>query len=144
MGAGHLDKHLIASIQLIAVMAKWLTSLVLIAALGGSALSGMPLHASERACNMAGMMDCCAVARAQDDVPEVSAARLCCTINCPQPGTTPTNSFQRSAPLLVIALHPATIQPPLAVPGSRLYSNSSQNYLHNSQPTYIRHLALLI
>jgi hypothetical protein len=130
------------------MMAKWLTSLVLITVIAGSALAGMPLHSGEQECTMSGMsgsMDCCALAHMQGDTPEISGARLCCAVNCPQSGTTePGGSFQRTSPLVIIAQHPATIQPPPAIPASKFGYQPAQDHLPNSQPTYIRHLALLI
>jgi hypothetical protein len=129
------------------MMAKWLTSLALITVIAGSALAGMPLHSGEQECTMSGMsssMDCCALAHMQGDTPEISGARLCCAVNCPQSGTTgPGSSIQRTSPL-VIAPHPATIQPPPAIPASKLGYYPAQDHPPNSLPTYIRHLALLI
>jgi hypothetical protein len=133
------------------MMTKWLTSLVLLLAIAGSTLAGMPLHSGEQECSMSGMsgmsggMDCCAVAHMQSDTPEVSAARLCCAVNCPQSGTTaPGGSLQRISSVVIIAPHPATIQPPPPLPASKPGYHPAQDYLPNSQPTYIRHLALLI
>lgn len=129
-------------------MAKWLTSMALIALLGGSAVAGMPLHSGEQECNLPGMtggMDCCAKARKQAATPEVTTARLCCAFNCPSSGTTPqTYSAQRSSPLLIIVQHPATVRSAFVIPNLRLRFDPAQDYLQNPQPTYIRHLALLI
>jgi hypothetical protein len=129
-------------------MAKWLTSLALIVALGGSVLAGMPLHSDEQECTMSGMngdMDCCAKARKQDATPEVTTAQLCCAVNCPSSGTTPpTSSVQRTPILAIVAQHPAIIQSPFVVPSLRLRTDSTQDHPQNSKPTYIRHLALLI
>jgi hypothetical protein len=129
-------------------MAKWLTSLALIVALGGGVLAGMPLHSEGQECAMSGMgshMDCCAKAHKQAATPEVTAARLCCAFNCPSSGTTPpSSSVQRVSPLSVIAQHPAAVQSPLVIPTLRPRLDAAQDHLQNSQPTYIRHLALLI
>jgi hypothetical protein len=129
-------------------MSKWLTSLTLIALLGGNAIAGMPLHSGEQECNMPGMtggMDCCAKAQKQVATPEVTTARLCCAFNCPSSGTTPqTYSAQRSSQLLIIAEHPATVRSPSVIPILRPRFDPAQDHLQNSQPTYIRHLALLI
>lgn len=126
-------------------MTKWLTAFFLLAVITGSAASGMPLHAGEKECVMAGMMDCCAKARMKADQPEVSAARLCCALNCTEPGTTiPGGSYQAS-PQLVIALHGALVPPPASLSGQappRAYS--PPGLTRHSHPAYIRHLALLI
>jgi hypothetical protein len=127
-------------------MTKWLTSLVMIAVLGG-VLAGMPLHADKQECGMGGMnsqMDCCATALTQGDAPEVMAARLCCALDCSQSGpTAPTNTV-RCSPLAIILLHPAALQPRPALPTPRLPAEAARGLLTDSQPTYIRHLALLI
>ena len=129
-------------------MTKWLTSLALLVALGGGVLAGVPLHSGEQECNMPGMsgdMDCCAKARKQAATLEVIAARLCCAVNCPSSGTTPpADSAQRTPPLAVVAQHPAAARSPFVIPSTRPRSDSAQGNLEDSQPTYIRHLALLI
>ena len=129
-------------------MTKWLTSLALLVALGGGVLAGVPLHSGEQECNMPGMkggMDCCAKARQRAATPEVTAARLCCAVNCSSSGTTPPEgSARRTPPLDVVARHPAAVRPPFVIPSSRPRSDSAQSHPEDSQPTYIRHLALLI
>ncbi len=130
-------------------MAKWLTSLILVAVLGGSAVAGMPLHSNEQGCNMPGMIgdaDCCAKARAQGATPEVTAARLCCAVYCPSSGTPPPSSLVlRVTPPAAIAPHPAAIQTSLVPPGSMLrFESAQEDHPQYSRPAYIRHLALLI
>jgi len=128
------------------MMTKWLTSFVLIAAIGGSAFAGVPLHTKEQACSMTGMMDCCRMAHAQTNTPQVAAARLCCALNCETPGTTTPTTLhtQRVISLLAIAIHPATLlRAPLTPARPARYPGSLPDH-PNSQPTYIRHLALLI
>jgi hypothetical protein len=130
-------------------MTKWATSLVLILALGASVLAGTPLHAGDHECAMKGMggtMDCCQAARGQGSEAEVTAARLCCAVNCPQSGTTAPTGTQlpRISTLLAAALHPALAQPPISIPLSGLRSSWAHSPPQNSNPAYIRHLALLI
>ncbi len=129
-------------------MTKWLTSLVLVLVLGASALAGMPLHANERECSMSDMvgeMDCCAAAHQRGETPQISAARLCCAVNCPEQGTTtPTGSLQPNSSLLIIATHPAVAPQSFVVPSASYGLSPAQDYLSHSPPTYIRHLALLI
>ena len=127
-------------------MTKWLTSLVMIAFLGG-VFAGMPLHTAERECAMSGMggMDCCATAQMQGDTPEITAARLCCALNCSQSGTTtPTGTRVLRIPQFVIAIHPAAIASTAAIPTPSFRFDSAQASLRDSHPAYIRHLALLI
>jgi len=130
-------------------MTKWLTSLILIATLGSSVLAGMPLHSNEQECSMSGMsasMDCCAIAHTQGNTPMISAARLCCAVNCPQSGTsTPTTSLQRISPLVAVTLHPSITRILTASPIlKRQPFDLEHNLLQDFQPSYIRHLALLI
>lgn len=127
-------------------MLKRLSSLALILVLGGSVIAGVPLHLSEHACGMAGMemMDCCQVAQMQQDTPETAAARLCCVINCSQPGPTGAQFTWRTPSFGVTTLPPAVAQSPIALlrpPGRR---SSTQFYSPNLQASYIRNLSLLI
>jgi hypothetical protein len=111
----------------------------------GSTLAGVPMHSGGRECHMAGMMDCCAKARMKSDRPEVKAARLCCALNCTEPGTTPpTGSFKISTQLAVVlgsVLVPNSTS--LQGPGPA-QTSSPPGYRQNLNPAYIRHLALLI
>ena len=130
-------------------MVKWLTSLALIVALGGSVLAGMPLHSDEQECTMSGMsgdMDCCKKARGQGDEHAVTIARLCCAVNCPQSGTTAPTGVQipRNSTVQAVAFHPALLQPPISIPLPGLRSSWAHSPPQNSNPAYIRHLALLI
>jgi hypothetical protein len=128
-------------------MMKWCTSLVMIAVLGG-VFAGLPLHAAERECAMSGMggMDCCATAQMQGDAPQITAARLCCALDCSQSGTTtPTGTRVLRGPQFVtVSLHPAASNSPAAIPHPSFGFDSAQASLQNSHPAYIRHLALLI
>lgn len=120
-------------------MGKWLTIIALVVAMSGSVIAGIPLH-SEQGC---GEMDCCATAHKQDDAPEVASARLCCALNCQQPGTATPNAATRLSQLAV-ALQPCIVQPIKIAPASLLRFHQTQVHQPNSQPSYIRHLALLI
>jgi hypothetical protein len=129
-------------------MLKKLTNLLLILTVASSVAAGMPLHSNEQECSMPGMagMDCCKKAsQAETKAPEVSAARLCCALNCSQTGSTGSNGGQLPRPSTsqAISFHPFT-QPPLgaSVLSFRLsWADSPHPY---SNPAYIRHLALLI
>ncbi len=126
-------------------MKKWLTSVFLLAVVLGGTTTGMPRHAGEKGCPLAAVMDCCAEARMKSDKPETQAARVCCALNCSEPGTTqPSGSFKIS-PQPIVKLE--------AIPVSRLSSDhgrelarstSPPGYRRNLDPAYIRHLALLI
>jgi hypothetical protein len=128
-------------------MVKWLTSFILIATLAGSALAGFPLHSDEQECSMMGMSCCATALGAQEDgetTPAATTARLCCALNCPQPGSNGTVTTLRLSPLVVNALHHAVLRPPVVVPVSLQRFNSTPISPPGDQPAYIRHLALLI
>lgn len=131
-------------------MAKWLTSFFLLAVLAASALAGIPMHSGEKECgmgDMAGQMDCCAMARMKSDKPEVRAARLCCALNCTEPGTTPLpGSSYKASQQLAVVLQSALVPPSafLSSPGTLSHAYSPPGLRQSSKPAYIRHLALLI
>ncbi len=127
-------------------MLKWLTSFVLVAGLTAGALAGVHSHGDEHNCPMKGMGDgCCAKAREHAGPPEVSAARLCCALNCTEPGTTgPTGTFELS-PAVAAALHTGAVPPAEATPRHPLTRfHTPPESPPDSHPAYIRHLALLI
>lgn len=132
-------------------MRKRLASLVLLLVLAGGAFAGIPLHFGESECSMGGAMadmgdmDCCKAALMQSEAPDVAAAKLCCALNCAQNGTTsPPNIVRISPPAPATpSSYPAITQPSL----NSLLPLRSIDRSHgppNSQPTYIRNLALLI
>ena len=129
-------------------MKKRLTSLMLLLVLAGGALAGVPLHFGEQPCSMdeaMASMDCCEAALMQSEAPDVAAAKLCFALNCAQNGTTsPPNIVRVSPPAPATpSSHPAITQPSL----NSLLPLRSIDRSHgppNSQPTYIRNLALLI
>ncbi|MDT7778674.1 MAG: hypothetical protein QOC99_1186 [Acidobacteriota bacterium] len=125
-------------------MKKRLTSLFLLL-LTGSTLAGVPTHSGERECHMSGKMDCCAKARMRSNRPEVKASRLCCALNCTEPGTTtPTASFRVSTQLAVVLGN--VLVPRISFLQSPIPARSSPTpgQRQDSNPAYILHLALLI
>src|SRR6266850_1810834 len=76
-------------------MRKWFTALTLVAAmLGGSV--GVGAHQGES--QMANMPDCCKKAQSASNTPQVSMARLCCNLNCSEPGSGTSTSSNLSPP----------------------------------------------
>ncbi len=125
-------------------MMKWITSLVLIAALAGSVLAGTPMHSDEHSCGMSGMMDCCETALAQDGTSLALVARLCCVMNCSQPGTTTSSAETSRIPSSAAFIsYPTIPQSPLTVQ-SISSLRRAQGFEQGTSPPYIRHLALLI
>src|SRR5258705_12155608 len=119
-------------------MSKRIASLTLVLMLGGSVLAGVPMHSSS---SESRMMDCCTKALEQNDPPHVAAARLCCAMNCNEPGSTssnPSQSFSQTgsepSPIIVAALPAASLSKQLRVRHEHLSASPSQ-------PTYILNLA---
>src|SRR5882762_7755291 len=72
-------------------------ALVVLLVVAGCAVAGAPLHSSEQSCSMGGAMgemDCCKAALSHRNTPQVASARLCCSLNCSQSGTTPSNGVR--------------------------------------------------
>ena len=123
-------------------MRKWLTALALIAAMLGGAV-GAGAHEGEG--SMANMPDCCKKAQSANNGPQVSMARLCCNLNCSEPGSGGSNASSSFSTQQAITLNGSVV--PNATPFSDVallgrYSQSS--HPHDSNPKYIQHLALLI
>jgi len=125
-----------------------LTSLVLLLVLAGSAFAGVPLHFGESECSMGQPMDgmdCCKAALMGVESPEVTAARLCCAINCSHEGSTPPSGV-RVSPQSQPAVSDYQPGAP-ALPASillTLHVSRSHGPPIDSHPAYIRHLAFLI
>jgi hypothetical protein len=122
-------------------MGKWFTAFVLVAAILGGAL-GVGAHEGEG--SMAGMPDCCKKAQSTNDSSQVSMARLCCNLNCSEPGSSGSSSSSFS-PQQPVTLHSAVL------PTTPLFRNicslggySQASHPNGSKPKYIQHLALLI
>jgi hypothetical protein len=123
-------------------MRNWFTAFLLVAAMVGSAI-GAGAHGGEG--SMANMPDCCKKAQSASNTPGISMARLCCNLNCSEPGSGGSSSSSSFSAQQSITLNGAVI--PSAAPFSNVaplgrYSGSS--HLHDSNPKYIQHLALLI
>jgi hypothetical protein len=125
-------------------MRKWLTALTLLAAMVGGAI-GVGAHEGEGACPITNMPDCCKKAQSPGNSSEASMARLCCNLNCSEPGSSGSNTSSSFSPQQGIAPNAAVV--PNAAPFSNAaqLSGYSQSFLANdSSPKYIQHLALLI
>src|SRR6266404_9998397 len=123
-------------------------SLIILLVVAGSAVAGAPLHSNEQSCSMGGAMDemdCCKAALSHNNTPQVASARLCCSLNCSQNGTTPSNGVRVQSKLRpALSVHLIVAQAILP-PVSLLRHSSHFHGPHtDSHPAYIRHLALLI
>jgi hypothetical protein len=124
-------------------MRKWLTALTLVAAMLGGVV-GVGAHEQEGSCPMTNMPDCCKKAQSAGNTAEVSMARLCCNLNCSEPGSSGTSSSNVSPQQGTL---PITAIMPGAAPfnGITLSGGYAQpSSPHDSSPKYIQHLALLI
>src|SRR5436190_5390877 len=72
-------------------MSKCAIALVLMAAMFGGA-AGVRAHDGEGNCPMTNLPDCCKKAQSASNAPEVSMARLCCNLNCSEPGSSGSNA----------------------------------------------------
>jgi hypothetical protein len=123
-------------------MRKWVTAFILIAAMLGGAV-GVGAHEGEGSCPMSNMPDCCKKAQSASNTPEVSMARLCCNLNCSEPGSSGSNASSFS-PQPGVA--PNVILLPQAVffNGIAAGRHRQTPHIQDSNPKYIQHLALLI
>jgi hypothetical protein len=106
---------------------------------------GAGAHEQEGICPLTKMAECCKKALAAKKTPEVSMARLCCNLNCSEPGSSGSNTSSSFSPQPVTAPIVAVI--PKAAPfNSRdsLGRFAHLPHLQDSSPKYIQHLALLI
>lgn len=123
-------------------MRNWLTAFILVFAMFGGVV-GVSAREDEGA--MANMPDCCKKAQSASSAPQVAMARLCCNLNCPQPGSSGSNVFSSFSPQPGIAPNSAVM---LAVEafndGAQLSRYALSLHPGNSNPKYLQHLALLI
>jgi hypothetical protein len=124
-------------------MRKWFTTLVLIAAIVGGVV-GAGAHQGEGSCPLGNVPDCCRKARSSSKAPEVAMARLCCNLNCSEPGNSGESiSLRFSSPQGSTPL-PAEIPRPMMLEPVPLNRQRQSSNLPDSNPKYIQHLALLI
>src|SRR5262245_55776499 len=123
------------------VIRKWLTS-VAVTLVMLTSIAGVGAHQSEGWCPMLKLPDCCKKARSK--VPGASMARVCCNLNCSEPGSTGSSSSSFSTQ------QSASVNTPVILNAAQLsfrlvfHRKPQQIHLHNSSPKYIEHLALLI
>lgn len=137
-----LDTRQCASIYLLTLMRKWLTAFLLIASMLGGAV-GVGAHEGED--SMAGMPDCCKQAQSANDSPQVSMARLCCNLNCSEPGSGGSSSASSFSTQRPVAPQSAILPAALSFRNIRSLGRYSQApHPSDSSPKYLQHLALLI
>jgi hypothetical protein len=103
---------------------------------------GAGAHQQEGSCPMSNLPDCCKKARSHG--PEASMARLCCNLNCSEPGSTGSSSSRFSMQQLssadtAVILNAAQFSFRIVFPRP-----PQQLHVRESNPKYITHIALLI
>jgi len=129
-------------------MKKWLTSAFLLFALIGGVMAGTPVFSSNAENGMSAM-ECCKKKKKDCDAKTVSAAQLCCAINCGNSTPTPSGaSFNFSTSyinigdsiLKQIALLLKKERPVQIVS----FSFERRVFSQKFQPKYIQHHSFLI
>ena len=126
-------KQMLRRLALLGLIATMLISVV-----------GVGAHQHEGSCPLTNLPDCCKKARLRSKAPETSMARLCCNLNCSEPGSSGGSvSVQFSSPQGATSSSAVVPQPQMF--GSiTLNSHTRISHLADSNPKYIQHLALLI
>jgi hypothetical protein len=104
---------------------------------------GVGAQQHQGACPLTNLPDCCKKALAAENTPHASLARLCCNLNCSEPGNSGSNISStfptpQTLPAQTFGLPPTSLHPDSAPNRSQTIPRS------NSGPKYIQHLALLI
>lgn len=123
-------------------MRQWFTAFILVTALLAGA-AGVSAHEGEGSCPMTNMPDCCKKAQSARNTPEVSMARLCCNLNCSEPGSSGSSASSFS-PQPGVALNVMLMPQAISFDGIALTHYRQNSHKQDSNPKYIQHLALLI
>jgi hypothetical protein len=120
-------------------MKRLLTSFLVVFALAGGVLSGMPLHEEK-----AGMMDCCPKAKHRDSSTKVTMARLCCALNCTDSAPISSGfsaSFASPSISITDAIRGRIAEMFAAAAGHAraLPELGERAYFHTSSPRYLQH-----
>jgi hypothetical protein len=121
------------------MMRKWFTGLMLI----GCLLTGVVNGSAHQIRGDSEMGDCCKKAQSASKNAEVSMARLCCNLNCSEPGSSGASMSlgfsPQSAGVQACAIQPQNMGVD-RIANVRQFSPSP----HTTNPKYLQHLALLI
>jgi len=124
-------------------MMKRLAVLVFILLVGGNALTGTPIYAQKSE-----MMKCCKSAFKSGDPDRISAAKLCCAVNCPQLGATTTTimsvQMTQFVPLVISFFNFAFQRQTISPKSSKHLYGVAELSPPNSPPVYLLDSAFLI
>ena len=137
-------KHLNATRRHARRLPVWvrITSLVLAVTMMGSVALGMPLHSSERGCNMPMQMPDCELM--ESSAPSVISTSLCCLLSCQEPGPTGSGFTVQRPSLNGAFLSHVALAPPVTLHKPLPQSLGPKSVSFSSPDTYLRNLALLI
>lgn len=131
------------------MLKKWMTSLVLILVLATGVLASVPVNFGGHGCSD---MDCCMTKMGSTTSHDAhggalaeQASELYCFLNCSDP-TLPgqAGAVSQISPSFSASNYPAAVRAPAGIPVPSPQRFSTDIQPQNSQPVYIRHLALLI
>jgi hypothetical protein len=124
-------------------MIKRVAVLVFILLIGSNVLTGTPIYTQKSE-----MMKCCKSAFKSGDPDRISAAKLCCAVNCPQSGaaTTTTMSVQMTqfVPLILSFFNFDFQKRTVSPKSSKRLFNLAELSPPNPPPVYLRHSVFLI
>ena len=124
------------------VIRKKVTSAVLTMVLL-TAAAGVGAHQQEGWCPMLKLPECCKKARSNG--PNASIARVCCNLNCSEPGSTGNSSASSFSVQLSTTANTAVAVNATAFSSKVVFTPHFQQFhSYDSNPRYIKHLALLI
>jgi hypothetical protein len=123
--------------------AMWIrvSSLILTFALASSVALGMPLHSSERGCNVPTEIPPCE--HMTHTAPGVQTLQLCCLLDCQEQGSTGSPQIQIPSWNLA-AVHGVAPRPAFVIPKPLPQSTWTQSSSFKPPETYLKNLALLI
>src|SRR5215510_1584460 len=124
------------------MLGKWLKSSVLIVVMLCGVV-GVGAEEHEGSCPMSNLPDCCK--KAQSNAPEASIARVCCNLNCSEPGSTGNSSSSSFSVQLSTTANAAVGVNAAPFSSMVVFTPHFQRFFsYDSNPRYIKHLALLI
>lgn len=119
-------------------MKRLVASFLVVFALAGGVLSGMPLHEEK-----AGMMNCCPKAKHRDSSTKVTMARLCCALNCTDAAPISSGfsaSFASPSMNITDAIRGRSSEIVAAASEAKALPDFGERaYLHTSSPIYLKH-----
>ena len=139
-------KHLNATRRHARRLPVWVrfTSLVLAVTMTGSVALGIPLHSSERGCNMPMQMPDCEHMGMEPSASSVTSTALCCLITCQEPGPRGSGFTVQRPSLNGAFLSQVALAPPVTLRKPLPQSLWLQSASFSPPDTYLKNLALLI